>query len=224
MRAMRGEAIVGRAGDGRLGGGRAWFVLRTGGVGGRSRRRGWRAVVGGGVGGRLLAAWIPGGRRWGAGAVYISLLIVVEIFLYPKRNIPSWSAKFFTLSNNSPWSQLLYISTLYQLPHILLFISITFLSTPKYPTAFRGPTLAILLRTGHPCEERDFRVGWKCTLYLGFSKLHANLELAFQYTTTAYFYHIRLLYSFRVAFRNATADSLKLSAGPRRTVFAFFIK
>ena len=46
-RAMRGEAIVGRAGDARFGGGRAWFVLRTGGVGGRSRRRGWRAVVGG---------------------------------------------------------------------------------------------------------------------------------------------------------------------------------
>jgi hypothetical protein len=130
------------------------------------------------------------------------------LFLYPKRNIPSWLARFFTLSNNSPRSQLLYISTLYQLPHILLFISITFLSTPKYPTAFRGPTLAMLLRTGHPCEERDFRVGWKRTLYLGFSKLHANLELAFQYTTAAYFYSIRLFYSFRVAFRNATADSL----------------
>jgi hypothetical protein len=132
------------------------------------------------------------------------------LFIYPKRNIPSWSARFFTLSNNSPRSQLLYISTLYQLPHILLFISITFLSTPKYPTAFRGPTLAMLLRTGHPCEERDFRVGWKRTLYLGFSKLHANLELAFQYTTAAYFYSIRLLYSFRVAFRNATADNLRL--------------
>jgi hypothetical protein len=55
-------------------------------------------------------------------ALMLSALIYTTLFLYPKRNIPSWSARFFTLSNNSPRSQLLYISNLYQLSHILLFI------------------------------------------------------------------------------------------------------
>jgi hypothetical protein len=40
---------------------------------------------------------------------------------YPKKNILSWSAKFFTLYQNPPHSCLLYIPTLYQLPHIILF-------------------------------------------------------------------------------------------------------
>jgi hypothetical protein len=41
---------------------------------------------------------------------------------YPKKNILSLSAKFFTLYHNSPQSYLLHISTLYQLPHIISFI------------------------------------------------------------------------------------------------------
>jgi hypothetical protein len=51
--------------------------LRTGGVGGRSRRRGWRAVVGGMDFGRAVVGGVePRGRRGGAGAVYVKRLIV----------------------------------------------------------------------------------------------------------------------------------------------------
>jgi hypothetical protein len=42
--------------------------------------------------------------------------------LYSKRNILSSSARFFTLYHNPPQSCLLYISTLYQLPHIISFL------------------------------------------------------------------------------------------------------
>jgi hypothetical protein len=41
---------------------------------------------------------------------------------YSKKNILSWSAKFFTLYHNHPHSYLLYISTLYQLSYIILFL------------------------------------------------------------------------------------------------------
>jgi hypothetical protein len=47
---------------------------------------------------------------------------------YSKRNISSWSAIFSTLYHNHPRSQLLYISTLYQLPYIILYFSHTILS------------------------------------------------------------------------------------------------
>jgi hypothetical protein len=49
----------------------------------------------------------------------------VTLNFYSKRNILSWSARFSTLFNNSPRSQLLYISTLYQLPYIILYFSHT---------------------------------------------------------------------------------------------------
>jgi hypothetical protein len=41
--------------------------------------------------------------------------------LYSKRNILSSSARLSTLYHNPPQSCLLYISTLYQLPHIIFF-------------------------------------------------------------------------------------------------------
>jgi hypothetical protein len=47
---------------------------------------------------------------------------------YSKRNISFWSARFSTLYHNHPRSQLLYISTLYQLPYIILYFSHTILS------------------------------------------------------------------------------------------------
>jgi hypothetical protein len=59
-------------------------------------------------------------------SIYLtSLLLTIRthttLNFYPKKNILSWSAKFFTLYHNPPHSCLLYIPTIYQLSYIILF-------------------------------------------------------------------------------------------------------
>ena len=56
---------------------------------------------------------------------------------YSKRNILSPSAIMFTLYHNPLQSCLLYISTLYQLSHIILFFYFSFIP-PNYPSSAQG--------------------------------------------------------------------------------------
>lgn len=69
--------------------------------------------------------------------------------LYSKKIITSWSSKYFTLYHNTMQLYLLYILTLYQLRHIISFLSNYILSPHNYCLLMRGASCIVEQKRGN---------------------------------------------------------------------------